>query len=45
MATGTISHSPVGRAWRRSSDLELGPRSLGFAALGFLTLVPLLIIV
>ncbi|MEU0398568.1 YhjD/YihY/BrkB family envelope integrity protein [Streptomyces sp. NPDC006208] len=40
-----IIHSPVGRGWRRSSDLELGPRSLGFAALGFLTLVPLLIIV
>ncbi|MEU9545838.1 MULTISPECIES: YhjD/YihY/BrkB family envelope integrity protein [Streptomyces] len=40
-----ISHSPIGRGWRRSSDLELGQRSLGFAALGFLTLVPLLIIV
>jgi membrane protein len=40
-----ISRSPVGRGWRRSSDLELGSRSLGFAALGFLTLVPLLIIV
>ncbi|WP_434098764.1 YhjD/YihY/BrkB family envelope integrity protein [Streptomyces mirabilis] len=40
-----ISHSPVGRGWRRSSDLELVQRSLGFAALGFLTLVPLLIIV
>lgn len=40
-----ISHSPVGRGWRRSSDLELVQRSLGFAALGFLTLGPLLIIV
>ena len=40
-----ISHSPLGRGWRRSSDLGLGQRSLGFAALGFLTLVPLLIIV
>jgi membrane protein len=40
-----ISHSPVGRGWRRSTDLELWSRSLGFAALGFLTLVPLLIIV
>ncbi|MGW0774751.1 ribonuclease BN [Streptomyces sp. NPDC002835] len=40
-----ISRSPVGRGWRRSRDLELGSRSLGFAALGFLTLVPLLIIV
>ncbi|MFE7779070.1 hypothetical protein ACFU5O_35400 [Streptomyces sp. NPDC057445] len=40
-----ISHSSVGRGWRRSSDLALGQRALGFAALGFLTLVPLLIIV
>ncbi|MGP3980864.1 YhjD/YihY/BrkB family envelope integrity protein [Streptomyces sp. KR80] len=40
-----ISRSPVGRGWRRSSDLELWSRSLGFAALGLLTLVPLLIIV
>lgn len=24
-----ISHSPVGRGWRRSSDLELVQRSLG----------------
>ncbi|MGN9790125.1 ribonuclease BN [Streptomyces sp. OZ13] len=35
----------AGRRWRRSRDLELGQRSLGFAALGLLTLVPLLIIV
>jgi membrane protein len=35
----------VGRGWTRSRDLELGQRSLGFAALGLLTLVPLLIIV
>ncbi|WP_431043460.1 YhjD/YihY/BrkB family envelope integrity protein [Streptomyces sp. P1-3] len=40
-----ISHSPVGRGLRRSRDLELWQRSLGFAALGLLTLVPLLIIV
>ncbi|MBV7700710.1 YihY/virulence factor BrkB family protein [Streptomyces sp. TRM70350] len=40
-----VSRSPVGHGWRRSRDLELGSRSLGFAALGFLTLVPLLIIV
>lgn len=40
-----VSRSPVGRGWRRSSDLELGQLALGFAALGFLTLVPLLIIV
>ncbi|MFF9221736.1 YhjD/YihY/BrkB family envelope integrity protein [Streptomyces viridosporus] len=40
-----ISRSPTGRGWRRSRDIELGSRSLGFAALGLLTLVPLLIIV
>lgn len=40
-----IRCSPVGRGWRRSRDLELWSRSLGFAALGLLTLVPLLIIV
>ncbi|MER5184856.1 ribonuclease BN [Streptomyces sp. NPDC002896] len=40
-----ISRSPVGRGWRRSRELELLSRSLGFAALGLLTLVPLLIIV
>jgi membrane protein len=40
-----ISRSPVGREWRRSKGIELGSRSLGFAALGLLTLVPLLIIV
>ncbi|MFC9241800.1 YhjD/YihY/BrkB family envelope integrity protein [Streptomyces decoyicus] len=40
-----IRHSPVGRGWRRGRELELGSRSLGFAALGLLTLVPLLIVV
>ncbi len=40
-----ISCSPVGQGWRRSRDIELWSRSLGFAALGLLTLVPLLIIV
>ncbi|MET9576116.1 YhjD/YihY/BrkB family envelope integrity protein [Streptomyces massasporeus] len=40
-----IRRSPVGRGWRRSRDTELWSRSLGFAALGLLTLVPLLIIV
>lgn len=40
-----ISRSPVGRGRRRSRDTELWSRSLGFAALGLLTLVPLLIIV
>lgn len=40
-----ISRSVVGRGWRRSRGIEPGSRSLGFAALGLLTLVPLLIIV
>ncbi|MGW3407697.1 ribonuclease BN [Streptomyces sp. NPDC000888] len=40
-----IRDSPAERGWRRSREIELGPRSLGFAALGFLTLVPLLIVV
>jgi membrane protein len=39
------SRSPVWRGWRRFGELELWSRSLGFAALGLLTLVPLLIIV
>ncbi|MET9435542.1 YhjD/YihY/BrkB family envelope integrity protein [Streptomyces sp. NPDC006551] len=33
------------RRWVQAGDLELWQRSLGFAALGFLTLVPLLIVV
>lgn len=40
-----IMRSPLGRGWRRGIGLELGQQSLSFAALGFLTLVPLLIIV
>jgi membrane protein len=40
-----IRDSPAGRGWRRFSELELWSRSLGFAALGFLTLVPLLLVV
>lgn len=37
--------SPLGRGWQRGVEIELGRESLSFAALGFLTLVPLLIIV
>ncbi|WP_354670985.1 hypothetical protein [Streptomyces sp. MA15] len=40
-----VSRSPVGRGWRQGVQMELGSRSLGFSALGVLTLVPLLIIV
>lgn len=35
----------MGRGWRRGSEFELLHRAMGFAALGFLTLVPLLIVV
>ncbi|MET9532601.1 ribonuclease BN [Streptomyces sp. NPDC006649] len=40
-----VHGSIAGRGWERSKQMELGQRSLGFAALGFLTLVPLLVIV
>ncbi|MFF2364282.1 MULTISPECIES: ribonuclease BN [unclassified Streptomyces] len=40
-----LRDSPAGRGWRHGKAIELGQRSLGFAALGFLTLVPLLIVV
>ncbi|MFI1962829.1 YhjD/YihY/BrkB family envelope integrity protein [Streptomyces pathocidini] len=40
-----VRHSAFGRAWERGTDLELMHRAMGFAALGFLTLVPLLIVV
>ncbi|MFI8260835.1 MULTISPECIES: YhjD/YihY/BrkB family envelope integrity protein [unclassified Streptomyces] len=41
----TIRRTRAGRRWGRVRDVELWQRSLGFAALGFLTLVPLLIVV
>lgn len=41
----TFHRSAIGRGWRRGSDFELLHRAMGFAALGFLTLVPLLIVV
>ncbi|MEV7544341.1 YhjD/YihY/BrkB family envelope integrity protein [Streptomyces sp. NPDC089915] len=37
--------SPVGLAWSRGREIELMHRAMGFAALGFLTLVPLLVVV
>ncbi|MFD7781235.1 ribonuclease BN [Streptomyces sp. NPDC059753] len=40
-----VGRSPAGRGWRQGSALELWQRALGFAALGFLTLVPLLIVI
>ncbi|MGI5446980.1 ribonuclease BN [Streptomyces sp. CA-243310] len=40
-----IRRARAGRRWGRVRELDLWQRSLGFAALGFLTLVPLLIVV
>ncbi|MEU3403329.1 YhjD/YihY/BrkB family envelope integrity protein [Streptomyces sp. NPDC006670] len=37
--------SPAGLAWSRGREIELMHRAMGFAALGFLTLVPLLVVV
>ncbi|MGW3288190.1 ribonuclease BN [Streptomyces sp. NPDC001002] len=40
-----LRDSPVERGWLRGQEIELASRSMGFAALGFLTLVPLLVVV
>ncbi|MFB6617839.1 YhjD/YihY/BrkB family envelope integrity protein [Streptomyces sp. NPDC056367] len=40
-----LQGSPAGLAWSRGREMELMHRAMGFAALGFLTLVPLLIVV
>ncbi|MFG2989267.1 ribonuclease BN [Streptomyces sp. NPDC048257] len=40
-----IRRARAGRRWARVRDADLWQRSLGFSALGFLTLVPLLIVV
>ncbi|GLV99365.1 YhjD/YihY/BrkB family envelope integrity protein [Streptomyces lavendulae] len=40
-----LQGSPVGLAWSRGREIELMHRAMGFAALGFLTLVPLLVVV
>ncbi|ATW52429.1 ribonuclease BN [Streptomyces peucetius subsp. caesius ATCC 27952] len=40
-----LARSPIGVGWNRGRDLELMHRAMGFAALGFVTLVPLLIVV
>ncbi|MFV2119898.1 ribonuclease BN, partial [Streptomyces sp. Act-28] len=42
---GSFRGSAAGRGWRRGRELELMHRATGFAALGLLTLVPLLIVV
>ncbi|MGK5631730.1 YhjD/YihY/BrkB family envelope integrity protein [Streptomyces sp. URMC 123] len=41
----TVLTSPVGLGWSRGREMELMHRAMGFAALAFLTLVPLLIVV
>ncbi|MEV8532553.1 YhjD/YihY/BrkB family envelope integrity protein [Streptomyces sp. NPDC051211] len=40
-----LQASPAGLAWIRGREIELMHRAMGFAALGFLTLVPLLVVV
>ncbi|MFD7899458.1 YhjD/YihY/BrkB family envelope integrity protein [Streptomyces sp. NPDC059743] len=40
-----IITSPAGLAWNRGREMELMHRAMSFAALGFLTLVPLLVLV
>lgn len=40
-----LAESPLGHGWNRGREMELMHRAMGFAALGFLTLVPLLIVV
>ncbi|MGV9314277.1 YhjD/YihY/BrkB family envelope integrity protein [Streptomyces sp. NPDC003691] len=42
---GAVAASPVGLGWNRAREMELLHRAMGFAALGFLTLVPLLVVV
>ncbi|MFF5449377.1 YhjD/YihY/BrkB family envelope integrity protein [Streptomyces sp. NPDC012888] len=40
-----LQASPAGLVWSRGREIELMHRAMGFAALGFLTLVPLLVVV
>ncbi|MBT2367343.1 YihY/virulence factor BrkB family protein [Streptomyces sp. ISL-10] len=40
-----VIQSPVGLGWNRGREMELMHRAMGFAALGFVTLVPLLVVV
>lgn len=40
-----LQGSHAGLAWSRGREMELMHRAMGFAALGFLTLVPLLVVV
>ncbi|MEU0375095.1 YhjD/YihY/BrkB family envelope integrity protein [Streptomyces sp. NPDC006283] len=40
-----LAESPLGLAWQSGREIELMHRAMGFAALAFLTLVPLLVVV
>ena len=42
---GAWKRSAVGRLWKQAAHIELMHRSMGFAALGFVTLMPLLVVV
>ncbi|WP_329136108.1 YihY/virulence factor BrkB family protein [Streptomyces sp. NBC_01476] len=41
---GAWARSAVGRMWKQGAEIELMHRSMGFAALGFVTLMPLLVV-
>ncbi|WNI17545.1 ribonuclease BN [Actinacidiphila sp. ITFR-21] len=41
----TWNRSAMGRMWKQGAEIELMHRSMGFAALGFVTLMPLLVVV
>jgi membrane protein len=43
--TGAWKRSTTGRLWKQAAHIELMHRSMGFAALGFVTLMPLLVVV
>lgn len=43
--TGAWKRSAIGRLWKQAVHIELMHRSMGFAALGFVTLMPLLVVV
>ncbi|WP_225848030.1 YhjD/YihY/BrkB family envelope integrity protein [Streptomyces sp. HPF1205] len=42
---GAWKRSVIGRLWKQAVHIELMHRSMGFAALGFVTLMPLLVVV
>ena len=43
--TSAWKRSAAGRLWKQAAHIELMHRSMGFAALGFVTLMPLLVVV